>query len=354
LIEVIAEMVKGMNNVESCEDIEGSERETDEQELLSRRISDLSLKIQGTRLEALIARLYRELEKGGISLRPKVYLSDEWGCPQGIPVIGIPFYLADRKLCKLEGELTGVQAENEVEIMMYLRHEAGHAFNYAYILYLKAEWRRFFGTFRRPYKEEYRTSPFSARFVRHVPGWYAQKHPDEDFAETFAVWLTPGSDWQTKYKGTRALSKLMYVDRLARRYGRKEPLVSSERLDKPVQDLTMTLDNWFETVKHNKRNKIPLKDIIDEDLRRLFPADEGQTASEVFESNRSRLIREVNFWTGADRHVLSSLFDDLLERVKYLDLRIESGKQHDRMISAAAFIATLAMNYQTRSRFVDE
>ncbi len=196
----------------------------EQRDLLSRKISDLALKIPGTRLEELINELYQELEKAGISFKPKTYLSDEWGCPQGVPVIGIPFYLADPRLCKLEGELTGIEAETDAEVMMYLRHEAGHAFNYAYRLYLKTEWRRLFGPFSQPYKEEYKPIPFSARFVHHIPGWYAQKHPDDDFAETFAVWLTPGSEWRKKYADTPALTKLLYVDRVVRRYGRKPPV----------------------------------------------------------------------------------------------------------------------------------
>jgi len=168
----------------------------EQQELLSQKISDLSLKIQGTRLEALIDELYQELEKAGISFKPKTYLADEWGCPQGVPVIGIPFYLANPELSKLEGELTGIEAEDEGENDDVSPSRAGHAFNYAYRLYRKPEWRRLFGKFSQPYQENYQPVPFSAKFVRHIPGWYVQKHPDEDFAETFAVWLTPGSDWQ--------------------------------------------------------------------------------------------------------------------------------------------------------------
>jgi hypothetical protein len=85
---------------------------------------------------------------------------------------------------------------------MYLRHEAGHAFNYAYRLYQTPEWRELFGPFNRPYRERYRPIPFDRNFVRHIEGWYAQKHPDEDFAETFAVWLTPGSRWRVRYRGS--------------------------------------------------------------------------------------------------------------------------------------------------------
>ena len=32
-------------------------------------------------------------------------------------------------------------------------------------------------------------------------GAYAASHPEEDFAETFAVWLTPRSNWRQSFPG---------------------------------------------------------------------------------------------------------------------------------------------------------
>jgi hypothetical protein len=325
----------------------------EQRDLLSRKISDLALKIPGTRLETLINELYQELEKAGISFRPKTYLSDEWGCPQGVPVIGIPFYLADPGLCELEGELTGIEAETDSEVLTYLRHEAGHAFNYAYRLYLKVEWRRLFGQFSLSYREEYKPIPFSARFVHHIPGWYAQKHPDDDFAETFAVWLTPGSKWKEKYADTPALNKLLYVDRIALRYGRKPPVITDETLDKPVQELTMTLDTWYALNKSLNRSKLKLHHIINEDLQRLFPETEGQPAVEVLQVNGRLLIRNVNYWTGMDRRVLESLFNELTERVRLLGLKIGPDQTTPRMMSVAIFLTTLVMNYQFTGQFID-
>ncbi len=159
--------------------------------LLSQRISQLGLKLEGSPVERYVQILYRELERKGLKhFRPRCYLTDEWGCPSGEPIIGIPFYLADADLARLEKEIDDL--EDEREIRMYLRHEAGHAFNYAYRLYKTPEWRELFGPFNRPYRDHYRPIPFDRNFVRHIEGWYAQKHPDEDFAETFAVWLTAG------------------------------------------------------------------------------------------------------------------------------------------------------------------
>jgi hypothetical protein len=324
-----------------------------QRELLSRKINELSLTIQGTQLEASVSRLYQELKKGGISFKPKTYLADEWGCPHGIPVIGIPFYLADPELCKLEGQLTGIEAEEEAEVMMCLRHEAGHAFNYAYRLYRHPEWRQLFGRFSQPYRENYQPVPFSIKFVRNIPGWYAQKHPDEDFAETFAVWLTPGSDWQKQYIDTPALAKLMYVDKLARKYGHKPPIVTDEKLDTPVQELTMTLDRWYETGRDTNHISLNLHRTLNNDLRMLFPAEQGQPAVEVLRANRIRLIREVNHWTGINRDLLSALTNELLERVRFLGLKINPEQTATQLVSVSIFITTLAMNYLYRGQFID-
>ena len=162
------------------------------QEILGKPIRELGLKLEGSPIERFVHQLYDELGRKGLAkFRPACYLTDEWGCPSGEPVIGIPFYLANPDLALLEKDMNDL--EDKREIMMYLRHEAGHAFNYAYKLYRTPEWKELFGPFRRRYLDNYRPVPFSRNFVRHLAGWYAQKHPDEDFAETFAVWLTPRS-----------------------------------------------------------------------------------------------------------------------------------------------------------------
>lgn len=325
----------------------------EQKDLLSRKICDLSLKIQGTPLETLIGELYRELEEAGIAFKPKTYLADEWGCPQGVPAIGIPFYLANPELSKLEGDLTGIDAEDEGEAMMYLRHEAGHAFNYAYRLHTKPEWRRMFGRFSQPYQDNFHPVPFSARFVRHIPGWYAQKHPDEDFAETFAVWLTPGSDWSSQYADTPALAKLLYVGRIAGKYGCKPPVVGDDNLDTPVQELTMTLDSWYETARNANRVSLNLHRTLNNDLRRLFPSAQGQPAADAILVNRRELIREINHWTGINRELLSALIDELLERVRFLELKVEPEQAGAKMVSASIFITTLVMNYLCRGKFMD-
>jgi len=104
--------------------------DTERAQLLGRRISELGLAVSGSRVERLITRLYGELASRGIAFRPPVYLSDQWGCPDGTPLIGVPFYLADERLERIEAEHAGA-IEGDEEAMRYLRHEAGHALNYA-------------------------------------------------------------------------------------------------------------------------------------------------------------------------------------------------------------------------------
>jgi hypothetical protein len=324
-----------------------------QQELLPRRICELGLRIEGTRLEPLISELYVELAHAALDFEPRCYLADEWGCPQGVPVIGIPFYLASAELSQLEGLLTGVEAETDEEILMYLRHEAGHAFNYAFRLHTRRRWRRLFGSYSKPYRDEYRTRPFCARFVRNIPGWYAQKHPDEDFAETFAVWLTPGSHWRQHYASTPALEKLKYVARLARACGRQPPIITDDTEDAPVGSLTMTLAEWYGVSEEGETLVCNLPLVLNEDLRRVFPAHEGRLAVEILAAYRRELSEDLYRWTGLNRRLLRALVDELFRRIEELSLRIETNRVNERMISFSVLVTTLAMNYHNTRRFVD-
>ena len=180
-------------------------------------IRELGLTIAGTNLEPLIAAFEKEVEGVGIHMvHPRFYLSTEWGVPYQTIAIGIPFYLARPELTLLQEEQTcHVEGSGSKDILRYLRHEMGHVVNYAYRLYESKEWIDRFGSMNKPYEEEYRPRPFSREFVHHLPGWYAQKHPDEDWSETFAVWMTPGLDWRVEYaKWPGALRKLEFCDRV--------------------------------------------------------------------------------------------------------------------------------------------
>ena len=139
----------------------------------------------------------------GLRFRPHFWLSDEWFCPDGVPGIAVPFYLAHPRLSRLEqSQMLEVEGGTAEWCLRILRHETGHAVENAYRLRLRARRRQLFGSTTKPYPEYYSPRPYSKSFVIHLDAWYAQSHPDEDFAETFAVWLTPGRMAQ-RYAGGR-------------------------------------------------------------------------------------------------------------------------------------------------------
>jgi hypothetical protein len=324
------------------------------QELLTKPIKELGLKLEGSPIERLVHRLYRELELKGLTrFRPLVYLSDEWGCPSGEPVIGIPFYLADPKLARLEKEMNDL--EDRDEIMMYLRHEAGHAFNYAYLLYRTPEWRDLFGPFRRLYRDAYRPVPFSRRYVRHIAGWYAQKHPDEDFAETFAVWLTPRSQWRKRYKGWGALAKLRYVDRMARRFRGTEPLRKRGHADVTVEEMETTVEDFYKQAIEQREQSVELA--LDTDLVDIFKVSRRKKtgvrpAADLLRESRKVLVDKVTYWTGVQRPLVKRLIESIETRVGELDLRAAVKSEKEHLTEVTVYATALAMNYLARGKFV--
>jgi hypothetical protein len=329
--------------------------EQDVREILGKRISQLGLKLEGSPVERFVQRLHGELERKGLrKFRPSCYLTDEWGCPDGQPVIGIPFYLADPKLARLEREMNDL--EDDREIMMYMRHEAGHAFNYAYRLYATPEWRAVFGPFNRRYRDHYRPVPFSRKYVRHMAGWYAQKHPDEDFAETFAVWLTPRSNWRRRYKAWPALSKLRYVDRVVRQVRDSDPAVPTGEKDLTVEDMTLTVEQFYRRLA--KQNGTAVNVALESDLVDLFVTRGRRRrnlrpAHELIEQYRPTLTDKITYWTGVRRPVVRALVERMARVCRDLDLCCEAGREAAALVELTAYGTTLAMNKLTRGRFQD-
>lgn len=316
--------------------------------LLGRRISELGLTIRGTRVERLVEALYRELEAHGVAYRPPVYLSDQWGCPDGTPLIGVPFYLVDPRLERIEEEMSA-GLEDDVEAMRYLRHECGHAVNYAYRLHERDDWRTLFGSITQPYEERYRADPFSRAHVRHILGWYAQKHPDEDFAETFAVWLTPGLDWRGEYAGWPALRKLAYVDRVMAEIGGQTPPTPPEPTsdDLPVDAMDYTIAEHYAA----GREELPMTDPrqFDVDLRRIFhttaESPSGESARRFIEQHEREIVSRISYWTGEPPSVAQSLLQHLAGRGDALGLRT-GGLEAGVLIELTAFGTAVIMNHR--------
>jgi hypothetical protein len=312
--------------------------------LLGHRISELGLSIRGSRVERLVEQLYAELDAKGIRFKPPVYLSDQWGCPDGTPLIGVPFYLADPRLERIEAEMA-LAVEDDAEAMRYLRHEAGHAINYAFQLHERDEWRRIFGPFARPYRERYGANPFSRAHVRHILAWYAQKHPDEDFAETFAVWLTPEIDWRREYEGWPALEKLEYVDALIREIADAEPEAPQPTEDDlPVEAMSYSVSEHYE----DEADALPLEDErqFDVDLRQIFmrggDAERGEPAHDFLRRHYREIVTRIAFWTSEPPSVVRSLVDALARRAERLDLRV-GAVEAATLVELTAFATAVVM-----------
>ena len=327
--------------------------EPEYQELLSRPIRDLGLKLEGSPVERFVEQLYRELDAKGLTkFRPACYLTDEWGCPSGEPVIGIPFYLAHPALAELEKQSHDL--EDAREIMMYLRHEAGHAFTYAYRLHKAPEWKQLFGPFRRPYRDNYRPAPFSRDYVRHLPGWYAQKHPDEDFAETFAVWLTPRSNWRKRYRGWAALEKLRYLDRLARKVGRSDPPRRRGQTDITVDEMETTVGEFYHQAA---QEEVAVTELApDTDLRDIFRVSKrskgARPAQDFLRKHRKSVIDKVAQWTGAQRPLIKTLMATIEDRAGKLDLRADQKRESEHLAELTAYTTALVMTYVTKGKFI--
>src|SRR5579863_7384711 len=217
-----------------------------DQELLKIRFCDLQLSIERSPLARHIRQLYRDLAHRGISVRPHVWLSEEWFSPDGVPGIAVPFYLAHPRLMRLERKMTReVEGSNVNWLMRILRHEAGHAIDSAYRLRRRAYWRTLFGPASRPYRSRYRARPASRHHVQHLGEWYTDTQPTEDFAETFAVWLAPRSGWQRHYKSWPALRKLRFVQQFAGELGAHRPPVCCRDRVEPLEFNQRTLAQHY-------------------------------------------------------------------------------------------------------------
>jgi hypothetical protein len=317
-------------------------------------ISTLGLTIKGTPLEPLLAEFARELERVGIRrVKPVFYLSTEWGVPTDTVAIAIPFYLAHPELTQLHADKIGhIEGRGPADILRYLRHEMGHVLNYAYKLYESSDWVALFGSIEQPYEEEYRPDAFSRRFVRHLDGWYAQKHPDEDWAETFAVWMTPGSNWRADYTDWPvALAKLQYCDRIMHELQQRDPIVTAADLDEDVSQLAHSLDKFYGSLE---ATPVVFPTMLDGALRSIFEglnyeetgkAVPRRPALGLLHSLEQSLMTEVYRWTGHFPERTRALLRHLAARADDLQLTYPVGREQQATVALTALVTVLAMNH---------
>ena len=320
-----------------------------DEKLLDVRMCDLGLSIQSTPLEGMIQQLHREIAAQNIRLKPHCWLSDEWFSPDGIPGIAIPFYLAHPRLIRLERhQMLDVEGGTKSWCMKILRHEAGHTVDTAFGFHRRKRYREVFGRYSDPYPEFYRPKPRSKSFVQHLEPWYAQSHPAEDFAETFAVWLTPGQRWRTDYAGWKAIKKLEFVDDMMAEIAGRAPKVKSRRKLDPVERMKKTLrEHYFE--RHQRYN-INYTTSFDDDLMRLFLApDSGATrkAHTYLQKHRNQICDTISNWTGEYRYNINQVLREMIERCRMMNLRVRTDDQQLQQ-DTLIMVTVHTMNYLYR------
>ena len=322
--------------------------------LLEKKISQLGLNLPGTALQAQVQQLHDELSQKGLIFHPPCHVGDEWFVPVGIPAIFVPFFLVHERLRQLEAKMMlEVEGDNPEWFMRLIRHEAAHAYAYAYQLFRKRKWQRVFGkTSADGTPDFYRPRPYSRSYVVHLDDWYAQSHPDEDFAETFAVWLTPGLDWRARFKGWKALQKLEYVDELMRSLAGQPPPFQPAYREKDFNFLNIKLKTYYARKRKQYEDTYP--DFYDRDLRQLFAgapeAGPARKASLYLRQRRRPLMDAVCESTNEKKYRVNKLLSRLIDRCDQLDLHLNgAGAPPDMPV--AAYITTLVMNYLFTGKF---
>jgi len=318
-----------------------------DEELLGLRLRELPIRIEGSKLEERVARLYDELDARRIRFRPHFWLSDEWFTPDDVGGVAIPFYLAHPRLERLElNQMLEVEGGDAEWCMKILRHEAGHAIDNAFRLRRRRTRQRLFGASATAYPEYYTPKPYSKSFVLHLDSWYAQSHPDEDFAETFAVWLTPDSQWRHRYAEWPALRKLEYMDRLMGSLAEQLPASISRRRVDPLHRLSRTLGRHYERKREHYGVETP--DFYDRDLRRLFsdrPEYAGnEPAARFLRRVRKDVRRSVAKWTSLYQYTTDQVIEGMIARCRELNLRLVTSEEQSRL-DLTIVLTVQTMNY---------
>ena len=316
--------------------------------LLELRMCQLGVSIEGSALATRIAELHQELDARGLTtFKPHFWLSDEWFTPDGVPGVAMAFYLAHPRLERLErAMMLDVEGGTPEWCMRILRHEAGHAIDNAYKLRQRRRRQQVFGPSYKAYPEYYDPKPYSKSFVLHLDSWYGQSHPDEDFAETFAVWLNSESDWRTRYADWPALKKLEYMDALMLSTAGKPMQVQTRRKVDPLPSIRKTLRAHY--VRKRRHYGLVHPDFYDRDLRRLFSNQpehaDNMKAARFIARVRKDVRRMVAGWTGEYQYTIDQVIEAMAKRANELNLRL-TGPEDRAKSDFLVLLTVQTMNY---------
>jgi len=324
-----------------------------EEQLLDTRLCDLEIKLASTPVANHIETVKSELRARGIRFRPHFWVSDEWFSPSGVPGVAVPFFLLHPRLTRIERKfLSQAEGSDRDTCLKILRHETGHTIDTAYRLSSRQSWQKVFGNPKKPYPTSYLPKPFSQKYVSHLDPWYAQSHPEEDFAETFAVWLKPGSRWKTRYKNHGALKKLEYIDNLMSKISKQSPKVSSRKQIDPLSTIKRTLREYYRAQR--KRYGLGEESYYEQELHRLFSSDPNQIteppASTFLRKHRRELRTTVAHWTGVHPYTIDMVIDEMISRCRELKLK-STGDQRELLKQTFVMLAVQMTHHLHTGRY---
>lgn len=332
--------------------------ELSDSDILKLRFKNIGLSISETEIQNYVDQLYAELEAKGLAFRPQIFFGDEWFSPEGMNAIAVPFYLANTRLKNLEkSQMLEVEGGDPEYFMKLLRHEAGHCFDHCYKFSKRKKWHQVFGSPDKDYvPETYRPQPFSKGYVKHLERWYAQAHPDEDFAETFAVWLSPNTDWKKEYaKWPLVLKKLNYMESLAKESVRLKNTSEKGRVPSNVANLTSTLEKYYQ--KRRRENADEYPDFYDTDLKKIFNGDPALkkelSARRFMKRHKKDIVATVAWATHERKFTIDALVKRLTDRCAQLELRLGKSENQTTM-EVASFLTSLVKNYLFTGKFKRE
>lgn len=291
------------------------------------RLKDIYIPIDQTGLAPYLDKLLIELQMKGLDqFKPYFWFSDEWFTPDGHAGIAIPFYLAHKKLAALQEKMIyDVEGGTPASFMRLLRHECGHAIDNAYKLRRKRKRQEIFGKSSVKYEDTYVPKPFSKKYVVHLDAFYSQSHPDEDFAETFAVWLDPRSRWRKKYKHwPTAYKKLLYMDELMHGLAEEKPKIKTRRRIDLQSTLTKKLKDHYEEKRDYYGLDFP--NVFDVHLFKLFTNNPDlaldMKATTFIRKIKKDVRKSVSPWTGAYQYTINQIIQEVIERCDHLNLKL--------------------------------
>ena len=264
-----------------------------------------------------------------------------------MPGVAIPFYLAHPRLERLErAYMLEVEGGTPEWCLRILRHEAGHAIDNAFKLRQRRRRQQVFGPSYKAYPEYYDPKPYSKSFVLHLDSWYAQSHPDEDFAETFAVWLSQDGLARALRGLARAEETRIHgrPDEGRRRQadaGAHAPQGRSASQDPKDAARCTTIASGATTGCSIPTSTIAI-------CGSLFSDDPAHAtnmkAARFIARVRKDVRRMVASWTGEYQYTIDQVLESMLKRANELNLRLTIPEEQAKM-DFLVLLTVQTMNY---------